>query len=127
MTEVDGSYWNYGYDSLGQVTNGIKHWSDGTPVAGQQFGLRVRHHWEPDLYASGRGPTGANLRLANYTNSLLNQITSRGVPAYVDVMGLTLATNTVSVNGTNAYQKWEYFREQMGTNNSRRRNGWGST
>ena len=36
----------------------------------------------------------------------------------VDVMGLTLATNTVSVNGTNAYQKYQFFREQMGANNS---------
>ena len=26
--------------------------------------------------------------------------------------------NTVKVNGTNAYQKWEYFWEQVGTNNS---------
>ena len=56
---------------------------------------------------------GANLRTNAYTNNLLNQITSRGVPGYVDVMGLTLATNTVSVNGQAAYQKWEYFREQL--------------
>jgi RHS repeat-associated protein len=49
---------------------------------------------------------------------LLNQITSRSVPGDVDVMGLSLATNTVSVNGTNAYQKWEYYREQMATNNT---------
>ena len=37
---------------------------------------------------------------------------------YVDVMGLTLATNTVSVNGQAAYQKWDYFREQLAVNNS---------
>ena len=37
-TNVDGSYWVYGYDSLGQVTNGVKKWSDTTVVAGQQFG-----------------------------------------------------------------------------------------
>jgi len=34
---VDGSFWSYGYDSLGQVTSGKKYWADGTPVAGQQF------------------------------------------------------------------------------------------
>jgi YD repeat-containing protein len=34
---ADGSYWIYQYDSLGQVTSGCKYWSDGTPVAGQQF------------------------------------------------------------------------------------------
>ncbi|MBU6410229.1 MAG: hypothetical protein KGR98_07565, partial [Verrucomicrobia bacterium] len=36
-TLADGSYWVYGYDSLGQVTSGQKYWRDGTPVAGQQF------------------------------------------------------------------------------------------
>jgi RHS repeat-associated protein len=40
------------------------------------------------------------------------------VYGFVDVMGLALAGNTVTVNGTNAYQKWEYFREQVGTNNN---------
>lgn len=25
------------YDTLGQVTSGKKYWSDGTPVAGEQF------------------------------------------------------------------------------------------
>ena len=34
---VAGSYWRYGYDALGQVVSDCKYWSDGTPVAGQQF------------------------------------------------------------------------------------------
>ena len=77
---------------------------------------------------AGGDASGANLRQTSYTNNLLNQITSRGVPGYVDVMGLTLATNTVNVNGTNAYRKWEYFREQMGDEqHQRRRSGWEST
>jgi len=33
----DNFHWDFGYDSLGQVTSGKKHWPDGTPVAGQQF------------------------------------------------------------------------------------------
>src|SRR5262249_34507632 len=37
VTNVDNSYWVYGYDSLGQVTSGKKYWADGTPIAGQQF------------------------------------------------------------------------------------------
>ena len=28
LTNGDGSYWNYGYDTLGQVTSGVKHWND---------------------------------------------------------------------------------------------------
>src|SRR5208282_6915132 len=38
VTNVDGSYFVYQYDTLGQVTSGIKYWSDGSVVAGQQFG-----------------------------------------------------------------------------------------
>jgi hypothetical protein len=33
----DGSFWFYEYDNLGQLRSGKKFWSDGTPVAGQQF------------------------------------------------------------------------------------------
>ena len=36
-TREDGSYWQFQYDSLGQVTSGKKYWSDGTAAAGQQF------------------------------------------------------------------------------------------
>jgi hypothetical protein len=49
---------------------------------------------------------------------LPREIKSRGVPGDVDVMGLALATNTVSVNGSNAYRKWEYFREQIAVSNT---------
>ena len=31
----------YQYDSLGQVTNGVKYFYDGTLVPGQQFGYLV--------------------------------------------------------------------------------------
>jgi YD repeat-containing protein len=37
MTLGDGSYRVYEYDTLGQVKSGKRYWSDGTPVAGQQF------------------------------------------------------------------------------------------
>jgi YD repeat-containing protein len=35
VTNADGAYWVYQYDALGQVTGGIKHWADGSVVAGQ--------------------------------------------------------------------------------------------
>jgi len=41
-TDSDGSYWQYGYDSLGQVTNAVRKWSDNATVAGQQYGLPIR-------------------------------------------------------------------------------------
>jgi RHS repeat-associated protein len=120
MTNLDGSYWVYTYDSLGQVTSGIKRWSDGTLVAGQQFDYTFDTIGNRFSTKAGgdTNTSGATLRTASYTNNLLNELVSRDAPGYADVMGLTLATNVVSVNGTNAYQRYEYFREQLGTNNT---------
>jgi RHS repeat-associated protein len=56
--------------------------------------------------------------VAGYTNNTLNQITSRGVPGYVDVMGDALATNSVTVNGQTAYRKGEYYRQQLSVVNT---------
>jgi YD repeat-containing protein len=109
MTNLDGSYWVYTYDNLGQVISGIKRWSDGTLVAGQQFDYTFDTIGNRTGTQTGGDSTGANLHTANYTNNLLNQITSRDVPGFVDVMGLTQATNTVDVNGTAAYQWNQYF------------------
>ncbi|HEX3718794.1 MAG TPA: type IV secretion protein Rhs, partial [Verrucomicrobiae bacterium] len=115
---ADGSYWRYGYDSLGQVISGNKYWNDETPVAGQQFDYgfdTIGNRLETE---AGGDQNGENLRLASYTNNSLNQITSRSVPAYVDVMGDGIATNPVTVNGTTAYRKNEYFREQVSVVNT---------
>jgi len=67
---------------------------------------------------AGGDQNGANLRVANYTNNTLNQITSRDVPGYVDVMGDALATNSVTVNGQTAYRKNEYYRQQLSVANT---------
>jgi RHS repeat-associated protein len=115
---IDGSYWLYVYDALGQLISAKKFFWDGTPYAGQQFGFGFDTIGNRTSTLAGGDSTGANLRQANYANNALNQITSRDVPGYVDIMGLALATNTVSVNGSNAYRKWEYFREQVPINNT---------
>ncbi|HZM02079.1 MAG TPA: RHS repeat-associated core domain-containing protein [Candidatus Saccharimonadales bacterium] len=117
-TPVDGSYWVYSYDSLGQVTGGNKYWSDGTPVAGQQFDYTFDTIGNRTQTQAGGDQTGANLRTANYTNNGLNQITSRSAPGDVDIMGLGFATNAVTVNGQAAYRKGEYFRDQVGVTNT---------
>ena len=117
-TLADGSYWVYGYDSLGQVTNGCKYFSDGTPVAGQQFDYTFDTIGNRTQTQTGGDTNGANLRVANYSPNNLNQITSRDVPPYVDVMGASILTNAVTVNGQTAYRKQEYFRQQLGADNS---------
>jgi RHS repeat-associated protein len=116
--EADGSYWRYQYDALGQVTAGRKYWADQTPVAGQQFTYSfdtIGNRMQAQL---GGDQNGANLRVANYSANNLNQYTSRTVPGYLDVMGLVLATNSVTVNGATPYRKGEYFREQLTVANS---------
>jgi RHS repeat-associated protein len=114
----DGSYWNYGYDPLGQVIFGSKFWVDQTPVAGQQFDYTFDTIGNRTQTEAGGDQNGANLRVAAYTNNTVNQITSRGVPAAVDVMGEGLATNGVTVNGLPAYRKVEYFRQQLSVTNT---------
>jgi RHS repeat-associated protein len=117
-TLADGSYWIYQYDSLGQVTGGNKYWSDGTPVAGQQFDYTFDNIGNRIQTQAGGDQNGGYLRTANYTNNTLNQITSRDVPGYVDIKGVSFATNTVTVNGQTAYRKVEYFRKELGVDNS---------
>src|SRR5580704_5188811 len=76
----DGSYWVYGYDPLGQVTNGCKYFSDGTPVAGQQFDYAFDTIGNRTQTKSGGDATGANLRTANYYANNLNYLTNRDIP-----------------------------------------------
>jgi RHS repeat-associated protein len=117
-TLADGSYWVYKYDSLGQVTNGCKYFASGTPVPGQQFDYTFDTIGNRTETMSGGDTNGANLRVANYTNNALNQVTSRDVPAYVDVMGASILTNAITVNGQTAYRNQEYYRQQLAANNS---------
>jgi YD repeat-containing protein len=115
---ADSSYWRYGYDPLGQVISGVKYWSDQTRVAGEQFGYTFDTIGNRTQTQAGGDQHGQNLRLASYTDNTLNQISSRTVPGYADVMGDGLATNVLTVNGTPAYRKNEYFRQQLSVNNT---------
>ncbi len=115
---ADGSYWVYGYDSLGQVASGQKYFNDGTPVPGQQFGYSFDNIGNRIQTLSGGDQTGGNQRVANYTVNDLNQITSRDYPGTNDVVGAALATNVVTVNGQTAWRKGEYFWSTVKTNNA---------
>src|SRR5262249_46284225 len=67
---------------------------------------------------AGGDQNGASQRVSTYTPNNLNQHTQRSVPGAADVMGLSYATNTVTVNGNTAYRKGEYFRNQVAVDNS---------
>jgi len=118
VTNLDGSYWVYGYDSMGQVTSGKKYWSDGTPVAGQQFDYAF-----DDI--GNRQTTTRDGRQATYSPNNLNQYTSRTVPGFVNVLGTATNTATVSLWSQDnlalyppTTRKGDYFRGEMLFNNN---------
>ena len=100
------------------MTNGVKYFADGTLVPGQQFGYVFDDIGNRTQTTAGGDSTGANLRLANYSVNNLNQITARDYPGTNDVIGVSLATNVVTVNGQTAWRKGEYFWSTIKSNNT---------
>lgn len=117
-TLQDSSYWSYGYDSLGQVTSGIHHWSDTSPVAGQQFAYTFDHIGNRAQSQSGGDQWGVNRRFSDYTPNQLNQYTSRKVPGSADIIGTAHASATVTVDNAPTQRKADYFRANVPVNNS---------
>jgi RHS repeat-associated protein len=118
VTHADGSFWFYDYDALGQVKSGKKYWSDGTPVAGQQFEYGYDDIGNRTQTKSGGDSQGQGLRTANYTANNLNQYTGRDVPGAADIIGIAHGLSTVTVGGVAAYRKGEYFQGLLSANNS---------
>src|SRR5439155_20230360 len=123
VTLSDGSYWNYQYDLLGQVASGKKYWSDGTPVAGEQFEYTFDDIGNRKTTAAGGDQFGVNLRSATYGANLLNQYTNRTVPAYVSLLGTANSNATVTLwrnNGSTVptYRRNDFYRGEFALNNS---------
>jgi len=118
VTNADGTFWIYGYDSLGQVISGVKYWPDGTVVAGQQFGYAFDTIGNRATSTAGGDQWGANLRYENYSANNLNQYTARTVPGAVDVVGVATNTASVTVNNQATYRKGNYYRAQLPLNNA---------
>ncbi len=117
-TLADGSYWAYEYDSFGQVKSGKRYWSDGTPVAGQQFEYSFDTIGNRTSTRAGGDENGANSRTNTYAANLLNQYGSRTVAGAADVIGAALPSLTVAVNNQTAYRIGEYFRKELSIANS---------
>jgi hypothetical protein len=115
---ADGSYWLYQYDSLGQVTSGKRYWSDGTPVAGQQFEYTFDDIGNRTSTKAGGDSTGGDLRSATYQANNLNQYTNRTIPSAIDVLGVSVVYSTNTVNSQAAYRKSEYFQNAPSATNS---------
>jgi hypothetical protein len=98
-------------NTIGQVTSAVRKWSDGTPVAGQQYGFLF-----DDI--GNRKTAALNSNVSEYAANLLNQYTQHTVPGFVDIIGsaASSATVTVGVSGvtnTVASRQGEYFRQAL--------------
>jgi hypothetical protein len=121
-TLSDGSYWVYTYDDLGQVISGNKFWSDGSPVAGQQFRYGFDDIGNRTTAAIGGDNAGQGLHSASYTANNLNQYSQRTVPGYVQSLGTANQNATVTLwrdDGTYAAteRKGSYFWAELPVNN----------
>jgi len=121
VTNADNSYWAFGYDPLGQITSGKKHWSDNSLVAGEQFQYGFDTIGNRTSTDTG-GDQNGNLHHATYAANNLNQYTSRDVPGFVDITGSANATN-VSIWGPGGsyvipYRKANYFWGELSVNNA---------
>lgn len=104
-SSTNPTHWLYGYDALGQVTNGTKRWNDSTLVLGQQFGYSFDDIGNRRFAISGGDANGLHKRLQTYSANNLNQYTSRTVPGYLEIIGSATNTATVSVNNVTASRR----------------------
>jgi RHS repeat-associated protein len=108
----------YTYDALGQVVSGRRYWSDGWPVAGQQFEYAFDDIGNRRTTATGGDEWGVNLRTETYAATDLNQYSQRTESGYVEVMGSAHSNATVTVNLQPTVRKGEYFRGELRAENT---------
>ncbi len=113
----DGSQWRYAYNDRNELIGAQRFWRDWAPVAGQQFGYDYDNIGSRKTARAGGDSNGLNLRTTGYEINSLNQYTAITNLGYVDILGVALATNSVSVNGALAERKGEYFRKELGIGN----------
>ena len=117
-TLTDGSVWNYAYDSLGQVTSGKRAWSNGAPVAGEQFEYGFDTIGNRQVAGRGGDPAGGGMRYASYASDSANQLLQRTVPGVLEVIGRAATTATVTVNDQPTLRQAEHYWGRLPVTNS---------
>ncbi len=118
VTNVDASYWSWQYDNLGQVTGGVKRWSDNSLVPGEQFGYAFDTIGNRTSAQFGGDQHGNGLLPATYTADLDNRYSQRTIPSAVDIIGVATNNATVSVNNLPTSRHGTFYRAELGLNNS---------
>lgn len=106
MTFADNGYWQYSYDSLGQVNSAERRTDSGTVIPGYSYGFTF-----DDI--GNRENATLNGRSADYTANLLNQYIERDIPRAVDVRGTANAAATVTVDGQSTTRTGEHFYREL--------------
>ena len=90
LTNADSTYWSFGYDYLGQVTNGWKY-TNSTPIADHEFAYLF-----DDI--GNRKQTVTNGTAVSYAANLLNQYTSVGGRGWTNDPDGNLLTDSAWTN-----------------------------
>ncbi len=109
--EADGKHWTYGYDDLGQLTQGNHRLSDGTVLGGQDFDYAF------DEIGNRNNTGGRASAQSAYTSNYRNEYEDRSVPALVDILGIDDPLSTVTVEGQTATRSGEYFHSEVSVSN----------
>jgi RHS repeat-associated protein len=113
MTNTDGSYWLYTYDTLGQVTDARRYWPGGSQVLGQSFTYKFDDIGNLTRTETGGDATGSQLRAAHYSANALNQYLQRALPGYLEANGSAAQDAEVTVNRVTAERQGAYFRSEV--------------
>lgn len=92
-SELGGSYWEYSYDSRGQVVGAVRRFADASAVPGLEHGIEY-----DDI--GNRIATSASGRTNAYQANQLNQYTQRTVQGWVNLRGNADPQATVTVNNS---------------------------
>lgn len=119
---ADETYWEYGYDDLGQLAS-AEHTKDDGQSAVVIPGESSQYIYDDignRLAVYEGGGDGQNPYLATYTSNLLNQYTGRDVPGNVEVVGRTSLSTVedVFVNTEEAWQNGRIFAKRITFNNA---------
>jgi len=87
-------------------------------IAGQQFDYTFDNIGNRTTAKFGGDASGGNLRTIPYNANPLNQYTNIVTPGYKSILGVAIATNTVTVNSNTALRKVEYFESEITITNT---------
>ena len=118
VTMQDGSYWIYAYGPHGELQSANRFWSDGSPVAGQQFDYSFDDAGNRITSQTGGGSSPGLMRTTQYTPNAQNQYGSRTVPGYVNILGSANSAATVTANNVRALRKTNYFSVELPVTNT---------